>query len=128
MIAHKPERTAMPRRCERRWLRRHPRCPLPPRGVPIRRRTPLGARRKRIVAQGDLDQFQWETILRFYDGLCAYCLERPGLEVEHVIPISKGGVHTASNVVPACRQCNGHKGTTIWILKRLHQFMRKGSE
>lgn len=28
---------------------------------------------------------------------------------DHVIPLSKGGHHTASNVVPACGPCNSVK-------------------
>ena len=44
---------------------------------------------------------------------CAYC-GKPDhradeLELEHVIPISKGGDHCLANIVPACRQCNHSK-------------------
>lgn len=44
---------------------------------------------------------------------CAYC-GKPDhradeLELEHVIPISRGGNHHLSNIVPACRQCNHSK-------------------
>ena len=44
---------------------------------------------------------------------CAYC-GKPDhradeLELEHVVPISKGGAHHLSNIVPACRQCNHSK-------------------
>lgn len=44
---------------------------------------------------------------------CAYC-GKPDhradeLELEHVIPISKGGGHHLGNIVPACRQCNHSK-------------------
>jgi 5-methylcytosine-specific restriction endonuclease McrA len=26
------------------------------------------------------------------------------------VPLSRGGSHTASNIVPACRSCNSSKG------------------
>jgi|DEB0MinimDraft_6_1074348.scaffolds.fasta_scaffold85292_1 5-methylcytosine-specific restriction endonuclease McrA len=44
---------------------------------------------------------------------CAYC-GKPDhraseLELDHVIPISKGGAHHLGNIVPACRQCNHSK-------------------
>jgi len=44
---------------------------------------------------------------------CAYC-GKPDhraaeLELEHVIPISKGGGHHLGNIVPACSQCNSKK-------------------
>ena len=33
------------------------------------------------------------------------------LEMDHITPLSKGGDHTASNIVPCCRSCNAKKGT-----------------
>lgn len=44
--------------------------------------------------------------------LCAYCGERfPARELscDHVIPVSKGGKHVWTNLVSACRDCNGRK-------------------
>lgn len=48
---------------------------------------------------------------RWYDfnHCCAYCLASGDLEVEHVVPISKGGEHHLGNIVPACHQCNMSK-------------------
>ena len=34
--------------------------------------------------------------------------------IEHVVPISKGGTNTWSNVKLACRECNVKKGTKIF--------------
>ena len=31
------------------------------------------------------------------------------LTMDHITPISKGGAHTASNIVPACQSCNSKK-------------------
>lgn len=42
---------------------------------------------------------------------CAYCGATGDLEVEHVVPISRGGQHCLSNIVPACHCCNSNKGT-----------------
>lgn len=33
------------------------------------------------------------------------------LEIEHIIPVAKGGSDDASNLWLACRLCNGHKAT-----------------
>lgn len=41
---------------------------------------------------------------------CAYCGAGGDLQVEHVIPISKGGEHHLGNIVPACQRCNFSKG------------------
>lgn len=45
-----------------------------------------------------------------FDHCCAYCGCSGDLEVEHVVPISKGGEHHLSNIVPACHRCNSNKG------------------
>lgn len=31
------------------------------------------------------------------------------MELEHVVPISSGGAHDISNIVPACHDCNASK-------------------
>jgi 5-methylcytosine-specific restriction endonuclease McrA len=41
---------------------------------------------------------------------CAYCRGRAD-SVDHIVPRSRpGGVHSWSNLVAACRRCNGRKG------------------
>lgn len=45
-----------------------------------------------------------------FDHCCAYCGCSGDLEVEHVVPISKGGDHHLGNIVPACHRCNSNKG------------------
>jgi 5-methylcytosine-specific restriction endonuclease McrA len=42
---------------------------------------------------------------------CAYCGADGDLHIEHVDPISKGGAHVLSNIVPACKACNYSKHT-----------------
>ena len=32
------------------------------------------------------------------------------LQIDHVIPLSKGGAHTYENLRVACAACNGRKG------------------
>lgn len=46
-------------------------------------------------------------------GRCHYCHEFKPLTMDHVIPVSKGGPHTASNIVPACQPCNSRKGARL---------------
>jgi 5-methylcytosine-specific restriction endonuclease McrA len=42
---------------------------------------------------------------------CQYCgLQTGDLTVDHITPRSKGGEHTWTNVVAACRPCNHRKG------------------
>ena len=52
----------------------------------------------------------WRRWVEF-DHKCAYCGADGDLQIEHVIPISKGGEHHLGNVVPACQRCNYSKAT-----------------
>ena len=48
------------------------------------------------------------------NGHCAYCgceLEYKDMQVDHIIPLRKGGSDTEDNMVPACRSCNHYKAT-----------------
>lgn len=41
---------------------------------------------------------------------CAYCgASLAHRQTEHFLPISKGGTHVLSNILPACRRCNSSK-------------------
>lgn len=51
----------------------------------------------------------WRRWVEF-DHTCAYCGAGGDLQVEHVVPISKGGEHHLGNIVPACQSCNFSKG------------------
>jgi 5-methylcytosine-specific restriction endonuclease McrA len=42
---------------------------------------------------------------------CAYCGATGDLHIEHVVPISFGGTHVLSNIVPACKNCNFSKAS-----------------
>jgi 5-methylcytosine-specific restriction endonuclease McrA len=58
----------------------------------------------------DLTASQWREILAAYGYRCVYCDRKmTRLTKDHIIPLSKGGNHSADNVVPACRSCNSSK-------------------
>jgi 5-methylcytosine-specific restriction endonuclease McrA len=48
----------------------------------------------------------------FYTLDCAYC-GQPAAQVDHVHPLSKGGLHCVENLAPACASCNRAKRDTI---------------
>jgi 5-methylcytosine-specific restriction endonuclease McrA len=63
-----------------------------------------------------LTKKEWEVILNTFNHRCAYCGEEGKMEMDHVIPISKGGQTTKENIVPCCRSCNSKKNNhTDWI-------------
>lgn len=52
-----------------------------------------------------------EYLLEKWSRRCAYCgAENVPLEIEHVVPRSRGGSSRASNLTLACRPCNEKKG------------------
>lgn len=90
------------RATEREFRRQHPEIS----------RQQCAVRRARINGASvcDLTRSQWELIKAHFGYCCAYCGIRPQrLEMDHVIPLSRGGNHTVSNVVPACGSCNRKK-------------------
>ncbi|WP_133965165.1 HNH endonuclease [Eubacterium limosum] len=53
-------------------------------------------------------------ILNMFDGHCAYCgckIEYNEMQIDHVIPLRRGGADTVENMLPACRSCNHYKST-----------------
>lgn len=68
------------------------------------------AEKRRSLTVGDLTTEEWQEILEEFDHRCAYCQGQGALAMEHLTPVSRGGRHTRSNVVPACKSCNSSKG------------------
>jgi len=53
-----------------------------------------------------------------FEFACAYCGDRPGrshLEIDHLIPRSKGGSDGEENLVPACKPCNQGKSDSFYV-------------
>jgi len=61
----------------------------------------------------DLTTDQWIGCLTFFDNKCVYCGEDKRITQDHVMPITKNGEHTKTNVVPACFRCNCSKNDSL---------------
>lgn len=72
-------------------------------------------RRLRRISEngGDLNDYEWERILRRYDHRCVACGRKGDITMDHIVPIAKGGRHSAENMQPLCRSCNSSKGSSI---------------
>jgi 5-methylcytosine-specific restriction endonuclease McrA len=69
----------------------------------------------------DLTEAQWSALQDAWGG-CAYCgaADRP-LQKDCLLPISRGGRYTLTNVVPACGSCNASKcntEVTTWLRRK----------
>jgi 5-methylcytosine-specific restriction endonuclease McrA len=77
--------------------------------------------RRRVCIEtqlNDLTTEQWNAIKLAYKFRCAYCGDRKQrLTMDHVIPVSKGGAHTAANIVPACQSCNSSKNARLPLVE-----------
>ena len=43
--------------------------------------------------------------------ICMYCGATTNLTIDHIVPLSKDGTHTADNLTVACKSCNASKYT-----------------
>jgi len=50
-----------------------------------------------------------KDLKRLYAQPCIYCGSRISVEIDHVLPISRGGRHSIGNLAPACMKCNRSK-------------------
>lgn len=106
----------------------HPK-PLRRRKVPrpLRRGTYLGAKRAKAKAAGTLTEQEWLRICLWAGFHCVYFGKHGGrLQQDHVVPIARGGTHTAGNCVPACEKHNSEKGTQTWEIPPGHPFRKAG--
>jgi len=66
---------------------------------------------------------QREDVFKRAEGLCEYCQSQEKysnstFEVEHILPISKGGETILKNLAFACSGCNKHKSHRISALDK----------
>lgn len=69
---------------------------------------------KKSTADGTVTAKAWAALKSAANNRCTYCGETfVRLTMDHVIPLSRGGTHTLSNIVPACSSCNSRKNTKL---------------
>ena len=107
------------RKVYERWLRR------------FGEQTVMRRRRQRIRKNGG--RHTQEDVVRTLEsqqGLCACCKRdvRSGFEVDHVVPISKGGSDGPENLQILCSRCNKLKGATIIDINQLRESVTRVTE
>ena len=65
---------------------------------------------RRRAVSGSFSADEWLALVAHYDSRCGYCgIRTDRLEADHRTPISRGGLGTIDNVIPACVRCNRRK-------------------
>ncbi len=67
-------------------------------------------RREKDKARKLRDSAWWKR--KKSDGICHYCRNKfkpAELTMDHVVPLSRGGVSVKENLVPCCKDCNNKK-------------------
>ena len=72
------------------------------------------AKRRAMKNHADICDFtaaQWRALQEQFDHRCGYCGKKSKghLTQDHITPLSKGGNHTLSNIIPCCQPCNNKK-------------------
>lgn len=79
----------------------------------LKKRTPRQEAMANARYQGRHTQTEWEELLVRFGYRCTGCgvahAQSP-LTKDHVVPVSKGGSNSISNIQPLCRPCNSKKG------------------
>lgn len=86
------------------------------------RSTRLRRRANEAGATGEYSHSQFMSIAHKFGYCCAYCNTRPDrLDADHVVPLSRGGSNTMTNLLPSCLLCNSDKrdlSLSDWALDR----------
>lgn len=100
--------------------------------VDVSRPSPPSSPFDSIVELGTPYTFYHSRLWKKHEGRCFYCrsLVNPDAQqIDHVVPICRGGLNAEWNLVPACRSCNASKGGLVasrWcfgtLLKRLVNY------
>lgn len=82
--------------------------------------------RRRGREHGAMGTYTWTEVVKVYLRLgrcCAYC-EQPidgQPDPDHVVPLSRGGSNSITNILPSCRPCNSDKRDLLldeWAVDR----------
>lgn len=56
-----------------------------------------------------------KDIRRMKSSPCFICKAKEDIELDHVVPVSRGGRHSVGNLQPLCRKCNRRKWARFMI-------------
>lgn len=77
----------------------------------------LTKRKIKIELFKEITKQEWLDLMNKYEWKCFYCDKTFTVKtrtLDHIIPLSKGGRHHISNLIPCCRSCNRFKNARIY--------------
>lgn len=72
--------------------------------------------RKRRVQEAGVFWVTNKELKRLYSSSCHVCGSNRKIELDHIVPIAKGGRHSIGNLAPLCRACNRSKSDKLFIV------------
>jgi 5-methylcytosine-specific restriction endonuclease McrA len=71
------------------------------------------ATKARYRAAGALSASEVKAVIAAANGMCEYCGREASLELDHIVPVSRGGKSEIGNMAAACRKCNRSKSDKL---------------
>lgn len=56
------------------------------------------------------EAIEWMASIDWATTFCTYCEDALAVEIDHIVPMTKGGTGERINLTPVCRSCNARKG------------------
>ena len=71
----------------------------------------LSKNTKRRLALSPVNTYQItkKEVKKLYNSNCFYCGSNEKIQIDHAIPLARGGRHSIGNLVAACESCNKSK-------------------
>jgi 5-methylcytosine-specific restriction endonuclease McrA len=81
------------------------------------------ARRARLYETGKF-VIRYSFLKKLYLSPCVVCSSDKNIELDHVVPVSRGGSHSEGNLQPLCRPCNRRKSNKTMMEWRILEMKR----
>lgn len=77
------------------------------------------AKRRALKSNAKTFAISAKEIARLYQTPCFMCGSNNQIELDHIIPLSRGGDHSIGNLLSLCKSCNASKHNSLWMEWRI---------
>lgn len=106
------ERPELSRATDARYRQNHPELVRERERANTHQRRALKAATARSILGGYSYRYMVDFIAELLTNPCDYC-GGPGETLDHIVPLSRGGLHIPANLAPACLSCNSSKSNRL---------------